>query len=1322
MVSRYSILWIFLIVSVSASCKKKLSGISAPSYSQEYTHYTSTNGLSGTDVTAICENENFLWIATNDGLNRFDGKEFKVYRSDNAANNNLTENNIETLMFDSQGLLWIGLKTGGVDIFNPRKNKFIHISELVEDYPQRVICIYEDSRKNIWLGSWEDGLYQLIPTEAGELSYQVSKHYPQNIISSIVEKPTGKLWIGTYYGYFLYDIENRKNIKVKENYYAITQFLDVGEKNSLWFSTWVDGLCKLEWDEETFSVTEKLVAKDVGDIYRIFPMADNKLYLGTWGEGIKLMDTHSRSSSKSLPIDAPVIQCFFRDSYNRLWVGTYGMGLYRLDDKDRGIVNLSPINRNGYSAAYALHDFGNGNLLIGTQGDGLYLYDLKTHSLQPRLIKSTGNLFHKYILSLYKDDEVLIAGNDDIGIQYASLNGRGDTDFSLQTYHVNKNFGKITAIFRSNNSTFWIGTKQFGLISMKYDASKRVFTDYVHYDSFGMDEITGFAESSDGQIWVSSHTGLYLFDPTVNKAKKYSKNMSEMVYSLADDSENKCLWLGTSGGLRKLDYSGKNSIENPFLPEMLPEGAISDVILDSYNNLWFSVSNRIFCYMDDTRELKEINLGKTNQQILFSSACCEIDNKQYVVFGGTDHLLLIDPETVLNQPNQTKILLTELQIDHQVVNVGQEIYGEIVLNEDTEYVNSITLSYLCKWISLSFTEVGWDNYHNSYQYQIKGFSEDWRYLDISKPITFSQLPPGNYTLLIRSNNPSQLENDDSLWSLHIEITPPWWKTGLFYLILSVIILLMLLCLFFLTKNHYKKRQIQRLAEMEKKKKEELLQEKESFFAGLSHDLLTPFSLILAPISDLMKDKDMNEDRREKLEIISKNAGFLSDIFSTILDFKRAELLDTEIKEKTVELVSFIRIIVNAFDYLAKSNNITLSYHSDVYNFPVSVDTIKLERILYNLVSNALKYTKKGGKVEVILVYDEPSDIFSIAVKDNGIGIDLQSQGKIFEKFYQVDKSDDSLGLGLGLYTTRKFLQMMEGNVAIDSLLQRGTTITISLPAKRVKEMDIIASEEEGLDSDSMFTVLLVEDNLQLCEYLKKKLSAHFTVAVASNGIEALEFIKYNLPELVISDVMMPEMDGLTLCSTIKKTPMYSDIFVILLSAKSSSEDEMQGYKAGADFYLKKPFDPDILIRQMVNVHATRQQRRKQIISDLLSPQKDQSENTQPKDDFLNKAIKIIEEHLMDENFKIDEFASEMNLSKTVLHQKFKLMIGETPNIFIRSIRLRKAANMLKETDLSVSEIAYLTGFNQAHYFIKCFKELYQDTPKNFRMNKSKEKI
>jgi signal transduction histidine kinase/ligand-binding sensor domain-containing protein/DNA-binding response OmpR family regulator len=1289
--------------------------LSVVSVAREFKHYTSIEGLLGTDVTAICENENFLWIGTNEGLNRFDGKKFKVYKKENNSTNCLSENNIETLLFDSNGLLWIGLKAGGVDIYDPKKDQFIPISRLTKTYPHRVISIYEDSRKNIWLGSWEEGVYKLEPIQGKSLEYTVTKHFDNYIASSFIEKPEGTLWAGTYNGYFLYDITTGKWINDSSESHVITQFLDTEEKNTLWGTTWQQGLLKITWEGNDFSSiqTRKYLTQHT-NLYRAHYLGNHKFYLGAWGEGMKIVeiipDGVVESTSKP-KLNAPVILSFFRDKYNKTWVGTYGNGLYRLNTEGSGGINyLSPINQNGLSAAYKIRNYDNNQLLVGTQGDGLYLYDVARKQLIPKKFCDYNTSFTKYILSLYCDEELLIVGHDDAGIAYATFSGEKKPDFELkQLFH--KNLMKVTSVFRNSDSCIWLGTKQNGLMSLKYDSKAQTFTDFVRYDSFGHDEITGFAEYDNERLWISSHSGLYLFN-TVDSQTEDIPNIgkiSEIIYSLADDKKNKCLWLGTSIGICKLDYaSGTYEIENVFPPEILPPGAIYDLVLDAENNLWFSVVNRIFCFVNDERVLKEANTEVFGDQILFSSSNVEIAGKEQIAFGGTNNLVMIDPQNFLHRPDQTKIVLTELQIDHNKVNVGEKVYGKVVLNDEAEYISSVTLSWLCKWISLSFTEIGWDYYRNKYQYRIAGFSDSWQYLDITKPLTFSQLQPGDYTLSIRPYN--AFSEDEPIWNLRMKILPPWWKTGWFYVLLSICIILSLITMFFVIRNYYKRRQQLRSIEMEKKKKEELLQEKESFFAGLSHDLLTPFSLIIAPANDLLRE-NMQEENREKVEIIAKNATYLSDIFTSILDLKRAEFIDTEIKEKQVELVSFCRVIVNAFDYLAKSKQISLSYQPKIMELTIFFDTVKLERVLYNLLSNSIKFTPEGGSINVLLDRKD-EEKFMLRIADTGAGIDSKNLSKVFNKFYQEAKYRNNMqGLGLGLYIVRNFVDRLGGELDIQSKQGAGTDINVTFPFRAIPELK---NPQEAGGLDELPSILLVEDNNQLREYLKKELSVHFQVTTAGNGIEALEFIRSNLPEVVISDVMMPEMDGLILCSKIKTTPLLSDIFVVLLSAKSSTEDELQGYKAGADFYIKKPFDSQILMNQVLNVYTTRQQRRKQIMHEFLSSPAQQEIENAPKNDFFSRAVKIIEEHLMDENFKIDEFAFKMNVSKTVLHRKFKVIIGETPNVFIRDVRIRKAADMLKNTDLTVAEIAYLTGFSQSHYFIKCFKEMFGDTPKSFR--------
>ena len=1293
-------------------------------YSQGLLHYTIADGLSGADVTAICENENFLWFATNEGLSRFDGREFVVYKKITYSENSLSGNNIETLMFDSNGMLWIGLKTGGVDIYDPRNDQFTHISKIVNKYPDRVISIFEDTQKNIWLGSWEEGIYKLEPT-ADSRQYNVNVYLPAQIVSTIIEKPQGILWVGTYDEYHVYNMDKKQWYDLENNELHITQLYGADDDNNIWCTTWDQGLWKFNWSGSDFSTIRKeQYLRGYHNLFRIYSTSNARLYLGTWGEGLKKVETGQnqiRELTVNTDLKSSVILCFFRDRYNKFWVGTYGNGLYRLNTEEEGINILSPINRNGLSAAYKVEFFGENYLVIGTQGDGLYLYDLKNKKLEDIQVNHVRKtLFNNFILSLYCEDQLLIVGHDDFGIYYYSFDGNKNADLTLKQFFASDQLTKVTSVFKDKNSTIWLGTKQNGLSSVKYNSVTKTFDNYVYHSSFVRDEITGFATFNSECLWVSSHSGMYLFNTASGKLENDGRPLfSDMVYEIADDSRNSCLWLGTSVGLWQIKYN-ETQVRQVFPSELLPEEAIYNLSLDSENNLWFSIADRIFCLVNDTGELKEINTNIFGNQFNFSSAVGKIDNKGYVLFGGSDRLLLIDHQTTLQRPDQTKIVLTGLQIDHQRVIVGEKIYGIVALEEAAEYVKSISLSYKSKWISLSLSEIGWDYFRNQYQYRIEGFSDAWQYFDISKPLTFSQLKPGEYTLFIRhhklsSDNDNDNYNDNNnapYWSLQLNVIPPWWQTWWFYSAIIIIAMIIIVIAIITIKNYYKERQRLHLKEIEKRKKEELLQEKENFFAGLSHDLMTPFSLIIAPANDLLREKGLTKDKMEKIEIISRNASFLSDIFSSIFDLKRAEV-DTQIKEKAVELVSFCRIIVNVFDYLAKSKNITLDFISgDADELNVWVDTVKLERIIYNLLSNALKFTPDGGKVQVSLEV-ENEEKFVLKIADTGAGIIPRDLPKVFDKFYQgaLSKEENSGGLGLGLFIVRNFAEMMGGYVGIESETETGTTITVCLPIKRNME-EILDNDKTELSD--LPSILLVEDNSQLRTYLKKKFSLNFQVTTATNGNEALEFIRSDFPEMVISDVMMPEMDGLELCRTIKSNSLLSDIFVVMLSAKSSTEDELQGYEAGADLYLKKPFDSDILVKQVMNVYFTRQQRKRQIMNKLITSLHSEKNNPLPEGDLLGKAIKVIEEHLMDENFKIDEFAAEMCMSKTVLHRKFKAIIGETPNMFIRNIRLRKAAEMLKNSSLTVAEIAYLTGFNQSHYFIKCFRELFNETPKNYR--------
>ncbi|MDR1382109.1 MAG: helix-turn-helix domain-containing protein [Tannerella sp.] len=1289
--------------------------------SEKFRHYGVIDGLSGSDITSICENGNFLWIATTDGLNRFDGRNFKVFKRDAASDNSLSENSIETLMFDSRGLLWIGLKTGGVDVYDPRKDKFIHIARVTGgELPNRVMSIFEDSEHNIWLGSWGNGVYKLTPDGERELSFRSENHFDGYIVSAITEIPAGRVWTGTYTGYCIHDLKSGGWDSLRCDSLVITSFLQDGGQNRLWCSTWGSGLVELSWEGD---VPENIGAEfmyrdDIHAIYRLAGSRDRMLYLGTWGEGLAALDVRQPGGIRSMRKNAfppPLIYALHEDRSGRLWIGTYGDGLYCYDARDRGISFIPADERDKTPASAGnIVPVGDSFFLAGTLGGGFYLCDMKKNSLVRKYGAPRGRAYENNALALYVDEDIVLAGHDGAGLLYAPVRDIHEPDAAFRTFHAPR-LEKVTAIFRDTGDRVWLGTKQDGLMSVRYDAEKGTFDGFTACDILGHDEITGFVRQDSQHLWVASHAGLFLFDTQNNRPEEVS---SEMIYCIEKDAGNDCLWIGSSSGISRMGLDGTRPAEHPFPAGLVPRGTVRDMMLDGAGNLWFLVAGRIFCFVESENSVREINVSALNGRPAISCAGVSVDGRPHLLFGSAADFIVLDPGAVFAEDTGTEVVFTELQIDHRTVNVGEKVYGRVALEEGSEYTRSLQLSHRCRWISFVMAETGSTIWKTGFQYRISGFGDTWQHLDLTRPITFSRLNPGEYTLQLRSFD----GRDGALpcWSMHLSVSYPWWQTGRFYAGLALAALTLAALALLLVRRHYRKRQLQRLREMEKRKKEELLREKESFFAGLSHDLATPFSLIIAPANDLLRDGKLEKPVREKLEIIGKNATFLSDLFNTILDLKRAETSDLELREKRIEAVSFVRIITNAFDYLARSGNIRLSCHSEIPALHIVTDSVKLERIIYNLLSNAMKFTPAGGEVSVRTGLSDGDTLF-ITVADSGPGIGQENRERVFEKFYREARylpDGQPNGLGLGLYVVRQFVSLLNGEIEVDSSPESGTRITIRLkPPITGGEALTAATEADGADRENgRTTILIVEDNSELRRYLTERLSGQFCVISVPGGEEALRAVGENLPEIVISDVMMPGMDGLSLTGKIKSNPLYADVFVILLTALSSPDDERKGYRAGADIYLKKPFDPETLVNQIVNIGNTRLRRRRQLLQQLMSPSGDGIE-PDPGDEFLRRSLKIVEEHLMDADFRIDGFAAEMHLSKTVLHRKFRVVAGQTPNQFIRAVRLRRAAGMLLNSDYTVAEIAYLTGFNQSHYFIKCFREVYGETPSHYKKTK-----
>ena len=1286
---------------------------------QEFVHYDITDGLSGIEVNDIKENENFLWIATTEGLNRFDGRNFRIYKREDDTENTLSENNIETLFFDSRGILWIGLKTGGVDLYDPRYDRFMHLKDLINiPCPSRVITIIEDSWQNIWLGTWEQGVYKLVPEVRGGNTFRAEVHFPKYIVSALTEKPKGYVRIGTYSGIFAYSLKENRWADTALYNMAVTQFLDRGSENSLWCSTWSSGLVEIAWDShrpEAVSVEQSFKGEKYRSIHRILNAGDDSLYLGTWGEGLKVMDIRKPDLIAPLAPEsckASLINCLYRDRYNNIWIGSYGGGLYRFCP-ERDFITYFPQEEPLPAPAIAVADFGSGMLLAGTQGRGIYLCDLRSNAMMPKFGNNPDPDFRNYILSLWSDNAFVLAGHDGQGVPYYNGKER-EPDFNFLELSGINQLEKATAFFPDGQGTLWVGTKQNGLFSASYDPVSLKPGKFIHHDNFGRDEITGFAGLSENRLLISSHKGLFIFNTLQNVIENEgSIIVDELVYCISRDDVNRCLWIGTSTGLMTISLDDPYKARKVLPGDLLPQGAIRQMVRDSGNNIWFTISDRLFCLTGTGSRLYELNRSVFEDRAILSCTTADIGGDENLVFGTSDRLVIINPALVLRQASSPGILFTGLEIDHLKVPVGSRIYRQVVLSEASEYVKSIRLSHKSKWISFHFVEKEWGISRSRYQYRLKGFSDKWQNLDISMPITFSQLNPGRYNLEIREYDAS--EEQEVLWSLDILALPLWRNAEWFYALLAIVILGAMGVTTLILTRYYRKRHMKRLHEIEKQKADELLREKESFFTGLSHDVMTPLSLIISPVNDLLRTSPPDDPRKEKLEIISRNTSFLSDIFGTILDFKRVELADNTVKETEVEIISFCRIALNAFEYLAKSRRIDLKYKPDIESLKILTDRVKIERILYNLLSNAIKFTPDGGEVSLEVI-TETAESLVLIVSDTGCGIDPRNS-IVFEKFYRSPKhtsSSNPHGLGLGLYIVKEFVAILGGTISVNSTPGSGTRIIITIPCKPSPQGVMSSDDKQSVTiNEEVPTILVVEDNDEMRDYVGKKLSEGFNVIMARNGIEALGIIERYLPEIVITDVMMPEMDGIILCKHLKGNDRYSDLFVVMLSAKTSTEDEMLAYKAGADIYLRKPLDTALLLSQMKNIHATRQARKSQLMASLLSEEGTEIE-LDPRETFVRKAMKVIEENIMDAEFKVDNFAAEMNMSNTVLHRKFRLYVGTTPNQFIRLVRLKRSVFLLRDSDYTIAEIANLTGFNQSHYFIKCFRGVYNETPGSFR--------
>lgn len=1323
------------------------------SFSQKLTfnHLTVEQGLSQNTVLSIAQDaRGFMWMGTRHGLNRFDGHSFIIYKNNPADSNSLSNNYINVLLCDSKKNLWIGTEKG-LNRLDAETNTFIHISLpfLNKSRPGVISSLYEEKDGTLWIGA-EGNLFKSLPGKSTfelvrpvndpdffkgssiKCTYNDSAGYiwvattnglvrlqktnngytakkyntkpgdatslSDNYSTAVKEDKFGNLWIGTINGLNLFN----KTSETFRRFYAgnastvinnnIRTLLNDKEGN-LWIGT-QEGISIMNPVTQACSSyqnnadDEKSLSQN--SVHSIFEDKNGSVWVGTFFGGVNISYKYRtgftvwRNSSASSGISNNVVSSIITDSKNNLWVGTEGGGLNHID-RTTGIVktykhasgNAASIGSNLVKTLYIDRDK---NLWIGTHGGGLNLFDASSQNFQSFFINETENSRKQSeIVSIMEDSENNFWVGKHPGVYVFNRKGTALTTAVYQTYLQKLASASISYLLEDRKRTIWIGTLN-GLYRFNLNNKKLQTIEIATGNP--VTNINCLKEDRNGDIWIGIHYGgLAKYDTRTNAITYYGIKdglPNDNVLGIVEDNEGQ-LWLSTSNGLVKFIPS-----ERSFHTYTASDGLAGNEF--NYNAFYKSPAGELF-------------------------------------FGGIKGFTGFYPADITSNKDVAPLVFTGLKIFNNKVEIGDSYK---LLKKDISFTDKLQFGYNQHTFTIEFAVLNYiKSSKNKYAYKLEGASNEWT--EIAQPFaTFTNLAEGDYTLWVKGSN------NDGVWGapvkMQINILPPFWKSWWAFLLYTIVLGGIL---FFVIRYFY----LQALLARDK----ELHQVKLNFFTNISHEIRTHLTLILTPVERMEKEQAHNNVLTQQLGNIKNNAERLLKLVSELMDFRKAETNHLKLFIEKHDLIAFLNPIYTSFEELSLAKNISISF---IHNNPSTIlyfDKEQLEKVIYNLLTNAFKFTPNGGRI--LLNVDEQTEHVLIQVIDNGRGIAPEYIDKLFTNFFQVnDHSKQNTGYGIGLALSKNITELHSGTLTVESktdsnpetnrtcftltllkgtdhfvkeqLSEQSTFINETGEAGESDMVTVTDIESETSDKKTPHTVLIVEDNTELRAIIKDTLQQHYKILEADNGLKGKEIATSEIPDIVVSDVMMPEMDGFDLCMHLKTDQNTSHIPVILLTAKTSQSDHVSGLTKGADLYLTKPFSTQVLELSVRNLLQARETLAKKYSKHvLLQPSNLVVTNTE--EQFLHNLIAIIEEYMDKPEFGVDMLASKAAMSQSVLYKKLKALTEMSVNDFIKSIRLKRAAQLLAQKKLSVYEVCYMVGFNDRKYFSKEFKKQFNLTPTEF---------
>ncbi|PWK21600.1 hybrid sensor histidine kinase/response regulator transcription factor [Maribacter polysiphoniae] len=1340
-----------------------------------FTQLDNTMGLSNSSVNAIFQDsDNILWIGTWDGLNRYDGSKFKIFRPDINNDNSLSNQVILKIDEDNTGHIWV-LTMHGINKYNKKTNTFqryFFSNKKNQPLSESEFNMALDASKTVFCAVKDWGIGYYLNNGFQQMEFE---HLPEEAVKKMIINTSGDLLVLFENNQLhLLEIKTRNN---GEKYISQSELISDNVRDFEILQNQKICVISKKGTAKVHSLTDRdslgIIQEGVQNIIGVTP---DGLMLSNTSEFI-IVDSLGNHVKKSWIkfLKGKKVTTILHGSENVLWIGTDGDGIFKLYplQKSFNLISKNQVSEFSEGIVRAFTEIKGNSFWVGTKGKGLFrfpadFYENNNSSLKYTNFNESNSNINNAVFALHSGrDSLMFIGTDGNGIDvfdlkksklvsWAKILGSTECEYFKSTY----------TIYQDKKGYLWIGTNGFGMIRLKIERSgeelrviefKKYTADNVEGKSLSSNVVFSIIPKNEDELWIGTRLGGLnilnkksgLVKVFVNKKSDSESISSNDILCLSTDSMNR-LWVGTSFGLNLLEEfkdNGEAVFKRFTVKEGLPNNTIHGIVPDIDNNLWISTNFGLSKFiLDESKFINFIkNDGLQNNEFA-DGAFYKSLASDFIFMGGIKGFNFFLPWKIKESTYVPDILIDDISGQNKEI----PYYQSLVVSSESNSIPSIVLDHDQNYFDVELAVLTYINSEKcQYAYQLSGFDREWVNIGNRRNISFTNVPPKNYSLWLKWTN------SDGIWSdpiqaIDIEIKPIFWRSDLailLYVILSVLFLVFIW-------SYFNKRNKLRQNILFQKREEEIHQKRITFFTNIAHEFQTPLTLIIGPVQKLSESFEISTKNQRFIKMIQSNSSRLLFLTQQLLEFRKAEEDYLDVTVKRFDLVDVLEQIAELFDEwaLKKKIDFVVTIPSEIIGW---FDKDKIEKIVFNLLSNAFKYTPEKGKIQLIFTIEgatNNSKELKIKVMNSGKGIPKNKLDSLFNRFSSTDimKSSEHelFRTGIGLAYIYRLVQVMRGTIQVFSKENRQTTFTVSLPCSREmfreNEMDsdegevfishylqnvleaLPTEKDNSLNKVSALEsilskrkkVLVVEDHGEMHGLLKELLADKYTVLTAYNGQEAFEIAENQLPDIIVSDVVMPVMDGIELCKKIKRETKTCHIPFIMLTASSSVTSRIKGLESGANSFIPKPFHPDHLMVRIEKLLEERELMFKHFNKDVYGDNLYDLPIGNEDKDFINKVIDIIRDNIDNDNLQSKLIEKELGISSSQLYRKIKKITGLSQGDLIRTTRLKHAADLLKKNTLTVSEVCYQSGFNNRSYFYREFNKMYNITPKNYQIKYS----